>query len=84
MFGVLWALTHTVSHAPGGVCKPLSLAVLKKVNGKWSARKLEDEELQEQEQHIAEIEKRIGEYPKSLLEDAVASIPPEPPREAAQ
>jgi hypothetical protein len=78
-FGVLWVLSHTVQFAPMGIGKPLSLAVLKQVGGKWQARKLDSDELQEQEQHIWEIEKRIGEYPQSLLEEAPESTPPRPP-----
>jgi len=37
----------------------LGLAVLKKKGSTYKARKLSSEELQEQEQHISEIEKRI-------------------------
>jgi len=81
MFGVLWVLSHTVAYAPGGVGTPLSLAVLRRVAGKWQARKLDEVELQEQEQHITEIEKRIGGYPEKLLEEAAASTPPPPPVE---
>jgi len=79
MFGVLWVLSHTVAYAPGGIGAPLSVAVLRRVSGKWQARKLDDIELQEQEQHIAEIEKRIGGYPERLLEEAAYSTPPTPP-----
>ena len=81
MFGVLWALTHTVAYAPGGVGEPLSLAVLRKVGSKYEARKLNSDELQEQKQHISEIERRIGGYPEKLLEEAAESTPPTPPAE---
>ena len=81
MIGVLWVSTHTVSYAPMGIGKPLSLAVLKKIGGKWRARKLDGDELQEQEQHITEIEKHIGGYPQTLLDEATTSAPPKPPTE---
>jgi hypothetical protein len=55
------------------------MAVLRRVDGKWQARKLDEVELQEQEQHITEIEKRIGGYPEKLLEEAAASTLPPPP-----
>jgi hypothetical protein len=54
------------------------------VDGKWKARKLEQPELQESEQYVGEIEKRIGEYPKSLLEEAIATPPPTPPAEVVE
>lgn len=84
MFGVLWVLSHTVAYAPGGIGEPLSLAVLRKVSGKWQARKLDEEELQEPKQHIAEIEKRLGSYPEKMLEEAAASAPPTPPVEPSE
>ena len=46
-----------------------------------NARKLSSDELQEQEQHITEIEKRIGSYPEEMLEEAATSTPPTPPAE---
>jgi 20S proteasome alpha/beta subunit len=81
MFGVLWALSHTVSCAPGGGGTPYSLAMLKKDGKDWRARKLDEIELQEQSEHINAIENRIGDYPEEVLEEATASTPPTPPEQ---
>lgn len=81
MFGVYWALQHTIQYAPGGVGAPARLATLRREGGAWHARILEDAELQEQAQHIGEIEKRIGAYPVDILAQAQAEAPPQPPAE---
>ncbi len=78
-FGVYWALDHTIKYAPGGVGEPIKIAILKRVKRQWKARLLGDEELQEQLQHIAQFEKRIGQYPKEILEEPNIAAPPAPP-----
>ena len=55
--GIYWVLSHTIHYAPGGVGEPIKIAVLKKEKGDWIARSWEGDELQEPEQHVAEIEK---------------------------
>jgi hypothetical protein len=67
--------------AVGGVGAPYSLAVLKKDGKDWRARKLDEIELQEQSEHINEVEKLIGGYLDRALEEAAASTPPMPPDE---
>jgi hypothetical protein len=79
MFGVYWALSHTISIAPGGVGGPIKIATLRRKKGQWAAELMEETELQEHAQHIAQIEARIGDYPKTVLEAATASPPPAPP-----
>lgn len=79
MFGVYWALQHTIKYAPGGVGDPIRLATLRRENGAWRARILEDAELDELAQHIGEIEKRIGNYPADILKQAQAEALPVPP-----
>jgi hypothetical protein len=49
-FGLYWVLSHTIQYAPGGVGKPIKIAVLKKERGEWVARSVEGDELQEPEQ----------------------------------
>jgi hypothetical protein len=80
-FGIYWVLSHTILYAPGGVGKPIKIAVLKKVKGDWVARSVEGDELQEPEQHVAEIERLIAGYPNATIEAVQASVPPEPPKE---
>jgi hypothetical protein len=79
--GLYWVLSHTIQYAPGGVGKPIKIAVLKKEKGDWVARSVEGDELQEAEQHVAEIEKLIRGYPAAIVEAAKASPPPTPPKE---
>lgn len=78
-FGVYWVLSHTIQYAPGGVGHPIKIAILKKEDRDWVARSVEGLELQEPEQHVAEIEKLIGGYPVSIIEKAKAVTPPTPP-----
>jgi hypothetical protein len=80
-FGVYWVLSHTIQYAPGGVGPPIKIAVLKKEKGDWVARVVEGDELQEPEQHVAEIEKLIAGYPKAIIEGATGTPPPKPPTE---
>jgi hypothetical protein len=51
-FGMYWVLSHTIQYAPGGVGKPIKIAILKKEKGEWVARSVEGDELQEPEQHV--------------------------------
>ena len=78
-FGLYWVLSHTIQYAPGGVGKPIKIAVLKKEKGDWVARSVEGDELQEPEQHVAEIEKLIASYPKAVVEGVTSAPPPPPP-----
>jgi hypothetical protein len=80
-FGMYWVLSHTIQYAPGGVGKPIKIAVLKKEKGEWVARSVEGDELQEPEQHVVEIEKLIASYPKAIVEAAKPSPLPTPPKE---
>jgi hypothetical protein len=79
-FGLYWVLSHTIQYAPGGVGKPIKIAVLKKEKGDWIARSVEGDELQEPEQHVAEIEKLIARYPRQSIEAATGTPPPDPPK----
>ena len=80
-FGVYWALDHTIKYAPGGVGEPIKIAILKRVKGKWKARLLGEDELQEQLQHIGQFENKIGQFPKEILEEPSVAIPPSPPEQ---
>lgn len=80
MFGVYWALDHAIKYAPGGVGEPIAIAILHRQKGQWIARSLEERELQEQAQHITEIENRISKYPVEIIDEATTTLPPTPPR----
>lgn len=79
MFGVLWTLSHTITLAPGGVGGAARIAVLQRQKGSWKARLLEDAELQEQSEHIQQIEQRISDYPRAVFRDAQTVPLPTPP-----
>jgi len=78
-FGLYWVLSHTIQYAPGGVGKPIKIAILKREKGSWVARSVEGDELQEPEQHVAEIEKLIAGYPKAVVDGETKVTPPPPP-----
>ena len=77
-FGVYWALAHTIKYAPGGVGEPIAISTLTKTDGVWKARLLTEDELQEQAQHIDNIETKLGEYPWSFSGGADLNPPPIP------
>lgn len=78
IFGVHWALAHTLRTAPGLVGPPIAIATLTKQKKGWCAELLSDEVLGEQAQHMAAIEDSIAKYKEKLLEGVEAPPPPEP------
>jgi hypothetical protein len=80
-FGLYWVLSHTIQYAPGGVGKPIKIAVLKKEKGEWSARSMEGDDLQESGQHVDQIEKLIAGYPKASVQSAETTQPPVPSKD---
>ena len=79
IFGVFWTLSHAIKFAPGNVGLPINIATLQKRGGKWKAEILDDEILQEQEQHIGVVEARIRNLPTEVFEQAEGVEPPAPP-----
>jgi hypothetical protein len=78
IFGVHWALAHTLHSAPGFVGPPIVIATLTKHKKGWCAELLSDQVLGEQAQHMAAIEEEIAKYKEKLLEGIDAPPPPEP------
>jgi hypothetical protein len=77
-FGVYWALSHTIQHAPGSVGDPIHIAELRQVDGKWIAREIVD--LQETNQYITDLEDHIAEFVlKPLAAEKVEKLPSPPP-----
>src|SRR6185503_18010249 len=66
IFGVHWALAHTIRCAPGGVGDPIVISTLTKKNKGWCAELLSEEVLGEQAQHMAAIEDVIANYKEKL------------------
>ena len=79
VFGVFWALSYALEIAPGGVGHPIEIATLKKRGGQWKAELLSKEILQEQGQHISDVENRIGDLPAEVIKQAGGEEPPAPP-----
>jgi hypothetical protein len=77
IFGVHWALAHTLRTAPGLVGPPIAIATLTKQKKGWCAELLSEEVLGEQAQHMAAIEDSIAKYKEKLLEGVEAPPPPE-------
>ena len=68
LFGVHWALSHTIKKcAPSGVGEPICIATLTKSKNGWVASLVSDEVLEEQSEHMAEIESRISLYRDEML-----------------
>ena len=78
LFGVHWALAHTIKCAPGGVGDPICLATLKNGKNGWEAELVSDEILQEQSEHMAAIEERIAGYRNEMLGLVEAEAVPKP------
>lgn len=78
LFGVHWALAHTIRCAPGGVGDPICLATLTKGKNGWKAELVSEEVLQEQAVHMAEIERRIAGYRDEMLGQVEAVEIPKP------
>jgi hypothetical protein len=79
MFGVYWALSHTIQYAPFGIGAPAHLAVLRREAKQWSVQRFDEPDLQETREHIADIEGKIGAAPAGSIKEAVAEEPPKPP-----
>ena len=79
VFGVYWALSHTLKIAPGGVGEPIQIATLRADGGAWQARLLPDTVLQEQ--RVAEIEEQINQFKVGGEEEVRVEDPPTPPRD---
>jgi 20S proteasome alpha/beta subunit len=79
VFVVTWALHHAIEVNPGGVNAPERIAVLEKSGGKYSARVLEDQELDEHRQSIADAMERLRSFREDIGanrdEEGVAAVP---------
>ena len=76
-FGVYWVLEHTIKLAPGGVGRPIRMATLSQMEGKWVASELQSDS--QVAEYIAELEEYIGKFPHNRIDTAAPSVPPSPP-----
>lgn len=78
IFAVTWALEHAVQLNPGGINGPIRVAVLEKSVGKFHARLLSKDDLDEHYQNIEQAKERLRTFPQSQSADAPGT--PEVPR----
>lgn len=79
LFAVTWTLQHAIKVNPGGVNEPLHVSVLERARkGHLEARLLVDSELDEQRQAIADAEKHLYEWSKTLQTPDQPDIPTVP------
>ncbi|MCG8435699.1 MAG: hypothetical protein MJA83_16875 [Gammaproteobacteria bacterium] len=84
VFATLWCLRHTFDLVPGGVGPPAQIAVLERgKRGQWQVRLLDDDDLQEHQQHCDAAERHIGKYRSVILGEAEDAQPPEVPTPTA-
>jgi hypothetical protein len=67
-FGVFWALSHAISCAPGGIGEPIAMATLTSQKSGWEAKLLDQEALQELQQHVQEFERELAPLRLRILE----------------
>lgn len=79
IFATLWTLQHAIETNPGGVAKPIQIAVLKNNKAKF----LEETEYAEHYQNIEAAEGALKNYRTSFVgNDATTTPPPSPPSAA--
>ena len=76
IFMALWALEHACEVNPGGINEPITISVLEGKKGKYSARILSDDELQETHGLVADLTFHMSEYRQNLLGDKGATEVP--------
>jgi hypothetical protein len=77
-FAVTWTLDHAVQVNPGGINNPVRIAVLEKHDGKFRARLLADEDLEEHRQNIEQAKDGLRKFSASQRADAPGT--PEVPK----
>jgi hypothetical protein len=78
IFTVTWALEHAVAVNPGGVNKPIYLAVLETKKGQAQARLLKDDELDEHRQNVKAAKEQLRELRtqhQGILETEIPDVP---------
>lgn len=70
IFMAAWALQHACEVNPGGIKEPVILAVLAREKGKWRARMIDQEELAEHQNMVAEATKHMAAF-KDIVEGKV-------------
>jgi ATP-dependent protease HslVU (ClpYQ) peptidase subunit len=62
VFATVWTIEHAISVAPGGIAGPVQVHILAKDDSDWMARRLEDSDLQEHYQAIADARSALQRF----------------------
>ena len=80
IFAALWAVEQAIIVNPGGVSKPIQVAVLTEEDG-GVARELDATELEEHYQSIQAAENKLSTYKTEIIEETIAQDIPTPVEE---
>ena len=78
ILATIWSLKHAILTNTGGVSEPMQIATIEKQNGDWTARELEDGELEEHRQAVMDAESKLADY-FSPSSSSAPETPPTPP-----
>jgi 20S proteasome alpha/beta subunit len=79
-FAVVWTLQHAIESSPGGVAGPIQITILDDDSkGRPRARELEQSELDEHQQYIADVESKLNEFCTYGGNSHPLPEPPHPP-----
>lgn len=78
IFTAMWALLHACQVNPGGIKEPVRIAVLERNKGQYRARKLDDDELSEHENMVADANRHMAQFKDVLEGKSEASEVPKP------
>lgn len=78
VFTVVWTLEHVVSLNTGGVADPIRIAILETKDGKAKARILEESELAQHKQYVAEAKNHMRRFRDNFKPGAAATVPDVP------
>ena len=78
VFTALWALRHACDVNPGGIKEPVRIAVLAREKGKLRAQKLDDDQLAEHRNMVADATRHMAKFRDVLEGKAEASNVPKP------
>ena len=78
VFTAVWTLQHVVALNTGGVADPIRIAILETKDGKAKARILEESDLAQHKQYVAEAKEHMRKFRDTLQSGAVETAPDVP------
>jgi hypothetical protein len=83
LFSTIWTLRHAIETNPGGVADPMQIVVLEKKSAEWKARELDQPEIDQHIEAIADAESSLVKWRSQLSSAPVGASPQQPPMTAA-